>query len=129
MALRDNFPEQGSNYMSGTSDGYEYRTTFGGSTLESSYEMLRQFLREEGYANVPVPETVEDLLMFNNPVKNRQIILFQNYGYVHNPIKIFFYEGEVPKRRRKVKSLTLCIYDEAHPRHLTKFHEVEAEES
>lgn len=111
--------------MSGTSDGYEYRTIFGGSNLEHSYEMLRAFLVEEGYGNVPVPASVEDLLLFNSPVKNRQIVLFENYGYIHNPIKILFYEGQPPGRRRKVKTLTLCLYNEAHPRHLTKFHQVE----
>ena len=48
MALREDFPPAGSDYMGGESDGYEYRTVFAGSNLESTYEMVRQFLKEEG---------------------------------------------------------------------------------
>ena len=36
--LRENFPEAGSDYLGGISDGWEYKTTFLGSTLEQSYK-------------------------------------------------------------------------------------------
>ncbi|MEL6867491.1 MAG: hypothetical protein AAFP19_23905 [Bacteroidota bacterium] len=120
MPLRTDFPEAGSNYMDGESDGWEYRTSFGGTTLEQSYAMLRQFLVEEGYANIPVPGDAKELLLFKHPIRNKQILLFENYGYVHNPIKILFPSG----RRRKSNILTLCLYNESSPGHLLRFHGV-----
>ena len=119
MALRDDFPPAGSDYLGGESDGYEYRTIFAGSRLETTYEMIRQFLREEGYENIPVPKNSEDLRLFQLPARNRQILLFEDNGYVHNPIKILF-----PADRRKRTTLILCLYNEADPDHLLKFHRV-----
>ena len=120
MPIKDNFPPAGSDYLGGTSDGWEYRTVFSGSNLEASYDMVRQFLKDEGYGDVPLPDTVEDLLLFKNPRPGGQYMLYTDRGYQHNPIKLFFH----PYRNR-TKTLILCIYDEAHPRHLLKFHGVE----
>lgn len=119
MALRDEFPADGTDYLGGTSDGYEYRTVFAGSKLEQSYEMIRQFLIEEGYENVPVPKDAEELKLFRLPTRNKQILLFEDNGYVHNPIKILF-----PTDRRKKSTLILCVYNEQDPMHLLKFHRV-----
>ncbi len=119
MALRKNFPPAGSEYMGGESDGYEYRTVFAGSSLSQTYEMLRQFLVEEGYGDVPLPKDAEELRLFRLPTRNKQILLFEDNGYVHNPVKILF-----PTDRRKRSTLILCLYNEADPRHLVKFHRV-----
>lgn len=119
MAMRENFPPAGSDYLGGESDGYEYRTTFAGSSLERSFDMIRQFLREEGYKDVPLPRNAQELELFRLPTRNRQILLFEDNGYVHNPIKILF-----PIDRRKRNMLILCIYNEADPQHLLKFHRV-----
>lgn len=119
MALREEFPPAGADYLGGESDGYEYRTTFAGSNLASSYEMVRQFLKEEGYGEIPLPRNVEELNLFRLPTRNRQILMFEDNGYVHNPIKILF-----PIDRRKKTTLILCIYNEADPEHLLKFHRV-----
>ncbi len=121
MALRNNFPEAGSNYLEGTSDGWEYRTVFAGSTLQKTYEMVCQFLEEEGYDDVPLPRDAEELLRFRIPMRNRQMLLFGDNGYVHNPIKILF-----PKDMRQKRALTLCIYNEEDPEHLLKFHGIVA---
>ena len=59
MPLREEFPEAGSDYMGGTSDGYEYQTIFAGSRLPASYDMVRQFLKEEGYGDLPIPKDAE----------------------------------------------------------------------
>lgn len=117
MAMREEFPPADSNYMGGESDGYEYRTVFAGSNLEQSYEMVRQFLLEEGYSDVPMPKDEKELVMFRLPTRNKQILLFEDNGYVHNPIKILF-----PLDGRNKKTLILCIYNESDPRHLLKFH-------
>jgi hypothetical protein len=117
MAMRDHFPPAGSDYLGGESDGYEYKTTFAGSSLEHSYEMIRQFLREEGYKDVPIPKDAEELKLFRLPTRNKQILLFEDNGYVHNPVRILF-----PIDGRKKKELTLCIYNEKDPLHLLKFH-------
>lgn len=119
MALRDNFPPAGSDYLGGESDGYEYRTTFAGSSLERSYEMIRQFLKEEGYADIPLPRDAEELQLFRLPTRNRQILMFEDNGYVHNPVKILF-----PIDRRRRTTLILCLYNEEDPNHLLKFHRV-----
>ena len=119
MALRDAFPEAGSDYLGGSSNGYEYKTVFAGSTLKQSYEMVRHFLQEEGYENVPIPKDADELALFRLPTRNKQILLFEDNGYVHNPIKILF-----PLDRRKRSTLTLCIYNETDPEHLLKFHRI-----
>ena len=119
MALRNEFPPSGSDYLGGTSDGYEYKTIFSGSSLEQSFEMVRQFLKEEGYENIPLPKDVEELKLFKLPTRNKQILLFEDNGYVHNPVKILF-----PKDGRKKKTLILCIYNEKDDQHLLKFHNI-----
>ena len=119
MSLRETFPSAGSNYMEGESDGYEYRTVFAGSSLEQSYGMVRQFLKEEGYEDVPLPKNAEDLSLFRLATRNKQILLFEDNGYVHNPIKLLF-----PSDRRKKTTLILCLYNENDPDHLLKFHRV-----
>ncbi len=119
MALRDNFPPPGSDYLGGESDGYEYKTVFSGISLEHSYDMIRQFLKEEGYKDIPLPKDVEELKLFRLPTRNKQILMFEDNGYVHNPIRILF-----PTDGRKKKTLILCVYNEADPEHLVKFHRV-----
>ena len=105
--------------MGGSSDGYIYRTAFAGSSLQHSYDMVRQFLKEEGYADVPLPRDAKELSLFRLRTRNKQILLFADNGYVHNPIKILF-----PADRRKKSALFLRIYNEADPNHLVKFHGV-----
>lgn len=117
MALRETFPPAGEEYMGGESDGYVYRTVFAGSTLAHSYEMIRQFLKEEGYGDVPLPEDAEELELFRLPIRNRQILLFEDNGYVHNPVKVLF-----PLDRRQKRKLVLEIYNEQADLHLLRFH-------
>ncbi len=119
MALREDFPPADTDYLGGYSDGYEYRTVFAGSKLEHSYEMVRQFLKEEGYADIPLPRDAAELERFRLPTRNKQILLFEDNGYVHNPVKILFHND-----RRKKSTLILCIYNEADEQHLLKFHRI-----
>lgn len=117
MALRDEFPPAGSGYLGGESDGYRYRTVFQGSNLEQTYEMVRIFLKEEGYADVPLPAHAAELELFRLPTRNRQILLFEDNGYVHNPVKILF-----PVDRRQKRTLILELYNESAEGHLLRFH-------
>lgn len=117
MPIREHFPEADADYLGGQSDGWEYKTVFSGSTLKDSYAMVRQFLQEEGYADVPLPETVEDLLLFKFPNRDGQLLLFAENGYMHNPIKILFHP-----HRRKSNTLILHIYNERVPGHLLRFY-------
>lgn len=117
MSLRESFPEAGSDYLGGESDGYEYRTTFSGSSLKSSFEMVRLFLKDEGYGDVPIPSGIEELAHFRLSTRNKQILLFEDNGYCHNPVKILF-----PVDRRNKRTLLLHIYNEKDPLHLLKFH-------
>jgi len=120
MSMRTNFPEAGTEYMGGHSNGWEYQTTFGGSSLEANYSMLKQFLEEEGYADIPLPASSEELEKFRLPPVHVQKSLFDRCGYIHNPIKIFF-----DTRKRKTHHLILHIYNEQFPNHLLKFHGLE----
>ena len=117
MALRDEFPEAGTEYIGGTSDGHTYRLVFGGSNLDSSYGMVCQFLREEGYADLPLPRSADELEQFRLPTRNKQILLFEDNGYVHNPVKILF----SPDQRKK-HTLILEVYNEQADQHLLRFH-------
>lgn len=118
MPIREQFPLPGDEYLGGTSDGWEYRTVFAGAKLAYTYEMVKQFLREEGYGDVPVPETVEELNLFKRP-RTRQLQLFSERGYIHNPVKILF-----PNDTRQRNVLILCVYNEKEPQHLLRFHGV-----
>lgn len=120
MALRDDFPEAGEEYMGGLSDGWCYETSFAGASLQDSFDMIRRFLEEEGYDDVPLPADAEELLLFKTPIRNRQIVLFEDSGYVHNPIKILF-----PRTTRLKHQLILQLYNEQAPGHLVRFHRVD----
>ncbi len=122
VPMREEFPPAGSEYLGGTSDGREYRTVFAGSKLAYTYEMVKQFLREEGYGDVPLPETAEELKLFKRP-HGRQLQLFSERGYIHNPVKILF-----PNGRGQRNTLILCVFNEKAPRHLLHFHGVVKEE-
>ena len=117
VGIRAQFPEAGSHYQGGDSDGYCYRSVFAGSTLAHTYDMIRQFLQEEDYGHLPLPADIDELLQFQYKVRRSQILLFEDNGYVHNPIKILF-----PNNRKSNKQLILEIYNEAIPGHLVKFH-------
>ena len=62
--LRTNFPKAGEEYLGGESDGWEYKTSFTGTTVKDAFTMLRKFLEEEGYENIPLPKDVKELLFF-----------------------------------------------------------------
>ena len=117
VGIRHAFPAAGTVYQGGESDGYCYRTTFAGSSLAHTYDMVRQFLREEDYGHLPLPADVDELLAFQYKVRRSQILLFEDNGYVHNPIKILF-----PNNRKSNKQLVLEVYNEAVPGHLVRFH-------
>ncbi len=120
MALRDDFPKAKEEYMGGLSDGWCYETNFAGASLEVSFNMVKTFLEEEGYGDIPLPADAEELLLFKIPTRNQQILMFEDNGYVHNPIKILF-----PNKNRIKNTLILRIYNELAPNHLLKFHKVE----
>lgn len=106
--------------MGGLSDGWCYETSFAGASLQDSFDMIRRFLEEEGYDDVPLPADAEELLLFKTPIRNRQIVLFEDSGYVHNPIKILF-----PRTTRLKHQLILQLYNEQAPGHLVRFHRVD----
>lgn len=117
MPLRSEFPAAGESYLDNESDGKVYRISFAGGNLSQSYGMVKQFLQEEGYGEVPVPADVTELEQFRLKTRNRQILLFEDNGYKHNPVKILF-----PNDGRKKRTLHLEIYNENAPQHLLRFH-------
>ena len=118
VRVRQEFPEAGSDRHGGSSDGYCFRITFAAGRLERSYEMVRQFLQEEGYADVPVPKDLPELKRFRLPPKLRhQLSLFGEDGYVHNPVKVLFLS-----QGGKRGALILELYNEDTPGHLLSFH-------
>lgn len=119
MPIRESFPEAGSEYLGGKSDGWEYQTAFSSTTLAQTYEMVRLFLEEEGYGDIPIPANAKELALFKKPEKNGQFALFREEGYVHNPIKIIF-----PPGKRKSFKLVLYLYNEQTSKHLLRFHKI-----
>jgi hypothetical protein len=120
--LRYNFPAAGEMVEGGSSaDGHCYRVVFAAGRLERSFEMVKAFLEEQGYGELPLPRHAEELRKFRLPPKLRhQLSLFGDNGYVHNPVKILF---PVPAGRRG--ALVLEIYNETHENHLLRFHRME----
>jgi len=117
VPIRIKFPKAGESYMGGHSDGYIYRSVFAGSSLSQSFEMVKSFLQEEGYGDLPIPKDDKELQLFQLNTRNKQVLLFEDNGYVHNPIKILF-----PLDRRKKYTLELYLYNESGENHLLKFH-------
>ena len=116
--IRRNFPAAGESYDGGLSDGYVYRITFAAGRLDRTYELIRVFLEEHGYGQVPVPADTKELRAFRLPPNLRQqLSLFGEDGYVHNPIRILF-----PREGTRRGALQLELYNEAEPGHLLKFH-------
>ncbi len=116
--LRQAFPAAGEERHGGTSDGYCFRITFAAGRLDRTYAMVREFLVEQGYGNVPVPADAGELRAFRLPSRLRQqLSLFGDDGYVHNPVRILF-----PPPGGKRGALLLRVYDEAAPGHLLRFH-------
>ncbi len=118
MSLRTNFPSSEEQYQDGVSDGNKYVLIFAGSSLAKSFEMILQFLREEGYADVPVPSSFQELKLFRKKGMKNQLRLFDEIGYLHNPIKILFPESKKYPR----SALMLHVFNEADPDNLLRFH-------
>lgn len=118
VPMRERFPPAGVEYLGGRSDGWEYRSVFAGKTLADTFDMIRRFLQEEGYGDVPLPANAAELKLFRRP-RSPQLDLFGEHGYVHNPIKILF-----PREARLRNALILCVYNEQAPQHLLRFHGV-----
>ena len=65
MSIRENFPKQDDPpYEGGTSDGWEYQIAFRGGNLDASFAMIRSFLQEEGFEDLPVPMNAFELSLF-----------------------------------------------------------------
>lgn len=78
--------------------------------------MVRQFLADEGF-EIPLPVDEVELRKFRLTTRNRQILLFEDNGYVHNPVKILF-----PPDSRNKRTLILEVYNEQAEHHLLRFH-------
>lgn len=117
MTLRENFPPYGSEVLGGTSDGLVYTTAFVGTSLTATLELIRLFLDEQGYAEVPLPRAGEEMLIFLQPERGCHPNLFEEPGYAHNPVRVTF-----PKRDRLRRKLVVELYNEAAPEHLLRFH-------
>jgi hypothetical protein len=115
--IRSDFPPDGSTYEGGKCDGWQYQVRFAGSNLQATFDMVRTFLEDEGFEDVPIPSDAKELLHFKLPTKRDQILLFGDNGYVHNPIKILFDPNETRNR-----TLIVCIFNEKAERHLLRFH-------
>ena len=117
IPIRESFPTAEEEYLGGKSDGNIYSTVFLSKKGETTYDMIRAFLNEEGYGNIPLPADFEELLKFRIPSRNKQILLFEDNGYTHNPVKILF-----PKTGKSTKMLILELHNEEAPGHLLRFY-------
>ncbi len=116
--LRYAFPAAGEHHHGGISDGYCFRITFAAGRLDRTYTLVREFLQEQGYGDIPLPADAPELRAFRLPPRlRRQLSLFEDDGYVHNPLRILF-----PPPGGKPGALSLHLYDESTPGHLLRFH-------
>lgn len=97
--VRTNFP------VEPDSDGWVHKTAFQGQTLHEAYDNLKEFLKNQGYQDIPVPKSIEELLLF---VKDGSL------EYKHNPISIHF-------SAYQENELWLFLYNENFPNHLLMF--------
>jgi hypothetical protein len=117
IPIREAFPSAEEEYLGGKSDGNIYSTVFISKKGEITYDMVRAFLKDEGFGDIPLPADFDELLKFRIPSRNKQILLFEDNGYTHNPIKILF-----PKTGKSTKKLILELYNENAEGHLLRFH-------
>ena len=117
VPIRESFPTAEEEYLGGKSDGNIYSTVFISKKGEMTYDMVCAFLKDEGYGEIPLPANFAELLKFRIPSRNKQILLFEDNGYTHNPVKILF-----PKTGISTKKLILELYNEEAPGHLLRFH-------
>ena len=117
MALRHNFPPCDSSILGGASDGLIYKTAFAGSSMEDTLNMVRIFLKEEGYGDIPLPASGEEMLLFLHPERGRHPHLFEDPDYAHYPVRLV-----LPKRDRLRKKIIVELYNEAAPDSLLRFH-------
>ncbi|MEM8584841.1 MAG: hypothetical protein AAGF87_11255 [Bacteroidota bacterium] len=116
--LRDDFPAAGQSFEGGYSDGYCFKLDFRSSNPDRCLSMIRLFLEEQGYEELPLPVDYAELKRFRLPRSGRkQLHLFADDGYVHNPIKILF-----PPPKANWRGLRLEVYNEQADRHLVRFH-------
>ena len=59
--IRSDFPPDGSTYEGGKSDGWQYQVRFAGANLQATFDMIRTFLEDEGYEDVPLPADAKEL--------------------------------------------------------------------
>ena len=117
MQVRHDFPPYGSDAHGGESDGLVYRTAFAGSSMTATLAMVREFLTEHGYGEVPLPATDEEMLSFLQPEQGRHPHLFEEPDYAHYPVRLV-----LPKRDRRRRKLIVELYNEAAPDSLLRFH-------
>ena len=104
--IRFNFPKKGD----GESDGWVFKTGFGGNTIEDAYNKLIIFLNENGYEDIPIPKNTDELHFFADKDGNGN-----DGGYEHNPIAISF-------SAYQTSELWLSLFNENYPNHLLMFH-------
>lgn len=117
MSIRSNFPSESEDIQGGESDGIVFSTVFAGTTYSNSFQMIVEFLKEEGYDNVPLPKDFNELKLFRSKCLKNQLKLFDDIGYQHFPIKILFPE----LRKYPRKALLLKIYNEDVDDNLLRF--------
>ncbi len=117
LPVREHFPAAEDSFPAGESDGKVCKVVFRGKNGEAVYDLVKAYLKDQGYADIPLPRDFAELSKFRIPARNKQILLFEDNGYTHNPVKILF-----PKTGTSNKILTVELYNEAAENHLLRFH-------
>lgn len=108
MTIRENFPKQGeiiqTEVYSGVSDGWKLNLTFNAATYECAYINLHAFLKSEGYGDVVLP------ISYNELSKHIPQGLFAP-GFIQEPIVI---KRWVPQTG---VGLWVFLHNDRHPQH------------
>ena len=73
MSIRLYFPTETDDNQGGVSDGVVFTTVFAGSTYVNTFEMVKEFLKENDFGDLPLPKNFEELKLFRLKCMKNQL--------------------------------------------------------
>ena len=102
--IRNNFPKKEGHIEGGYSDGSRFQHDFIGETDEESLMMLRQFLDEQGFEDIPLPIAERLWWDYFQPDSHGNLgcfvwhpIIVAPSSYGNNGLALYIYNVESPE--------------------------------
>ena len=103
--IKNNFPKNMEEYKGGKSDGWCFRIDLWAETENKVIEMIKEFLNNEGYSDIPIPKAERLWWDYLRPDSNGI-----EGSFIWYPIQIY-------QNSYKKNAVSLFIYNENHPEH------------